>query len=232
VPVEVKTSVPEPDSVAERRRVWLGRSRVYLVCDTKPAGYEPEEVLRPALQAGVDVVQLRDKSADEREIVEAGRIFRRLCDAYDALFIVNDHADLAIACSADGVHLGQGDASPDDVRRVIGQDSIIGLSTHSRKQIEAAGDVDYIAVGPVYETPTKPDAKPVGVELVHWAAEHAHVPFFAIGGIDSTNVDEVLSAGAGRIAVVRAIRDAADPGEAARELKERISEHAGVTGSG
>jgi thiamine-phosphate pyrophosphorylase len=189
-------------------------------------------VLRPALQAGVDIVQLRDKSADDREIVEAGRIFRRLCDAYDALFIVDDHAELAIACSADGVHLGQDDASPAEVRRVVGQDSLIGLSTHSREQVEAAADVDYIAVGPVYETPTKPGAAPVGVELVRWAAEHATLPFFAIGGIDRANVDEVLAAGAGRIAVVRAIRDSEDPGEAARELKERIDTSAGVTAAG
>jgi thiamine-phosphate pyrophosphorylase len=228
VPVDVKTSAPEPESLAERRRVWLERSRLYLVCEAKPAGYDPEEVLRPALQGGVDVVQLRDKSAEDREIVEAGRIFRRLCDAYDALFIVNDQAELAIACAADGVHLGQDDASPAEVRRLIGPDSLIGLSTHSPQQIEAAGGVDYISVGPVYRTPTKPDYEPVGLELVREAAERAAVPFFAIGGIERANVDEVLGAGAGRIAVVRAIRDAADPGGAARELKERIAERAGL----
>jgi thiamine-phosphate pyrophosphorylase len=232
VPVDVKTSAPEPDSLAERRRVWLGQSRLYLICDTKPAGYEPEEVLRPALQAGVDVVQLREKQADDREIVEAGRIFRRLCDAYDALFIVNDDPELAIACSADGVHLGQGDAAPSEVRKVIGSDSLIGLSTHSRRQIEGARDVDYVAVGPVYRTPTKPEYEPVGVKLIRWAAEHAPLPFFAIGGIDSTNASEVLEAGATRLAVVRAIRDADDPGEAARELKAQITEKVGIAASG
>ena len=225
---EVKTSAPEPESVAERRRVWLGRSRLYLICDSRPGGDEPEEVLRPALQAGVDVVQLRDKVAEDREVVEAGRIFRRLCDAYDALFIVNDSAELAIACSADGVHVGQGDSSPDEVRRVVGPDALVGLSTHSRREIESAGDVDYIAVGPVYETPTKPGYEPVGLDLVHWAADHARVPFFAIGGINPVTVDDVLDAGAGRIAVVRAIRDAPDPGEAARELMTRISEKLGI----
>ena len=210
--VEVKTSAPEPETVAERRRVWLERSRLYLICDTSPGGDQPEEVLRPALQAGVDIVQLRDKSVQDREIVEASRIFRRLCDAYDALFIVNDSPELAVACAADGVHLGQGDASPDEVRRVIGPDALIGLSTHSRDQIEAAGDVDYIGVGPVYETPTKPGYEPVGLELVQWAAEHARVPFFAIGGIDRANVDDVLDAGACRIAVVRAISQRRRPG--------------------
>jgi thiamine-phosphate pyrophosphorylase len=232
VPVDVKTSAPEPEGLAERRRVWLERSHLYLVCEARPAGYEPEEILRPALRAGVDVVQLRDKSAEDREIVEAGRVFRRLCDAYDALFFVNDQAELAIACAADGVHLGQDDTSPSEVRRLVGADSLIGLSTHSPEQIEAARDVDYISVGPVYRTPTKPDYEPVGLELVRWAAEHASAPFFAIGGIDRTNVEEVLAAGAGRIAVVRAIRDAADPGEAARELKARIAERAGLAAAG
>jgi thiamine-phosphate pyrophosphorylase len=230
--VEVKTAAPEPETVAERRRVWLERSRLYLICDTRPGGDEPEDLLRPALQAGVDIVQLREKSADERVIVEASRIFRRLCDAYDALFIVNDSPELAIACAADGVHLGQRDADPDEVRRVMGPDALIGLSTHSREQIEAARDVDYIGVGPVYETPTKPDYEPVGLELVEWAGEHARVPCFAIGGINAANVDEVLDAGATRVAVVRAICDAADPGEAARALKTRISQRVGIAASG
>jgi thiamine-phosphate pyrophosphorylase len=109
---------------------------------------------------------------------------------------------------------------------------VIGLSTHSEEQIEAAGDVDYIAVGPVFRTPTKPDYEPIGVEVVRWAVDHTPVPFFAIGGIDRSNVDMVLAAGARRIAVVRAIRDAGDPGEAARELAERIANRDGVRTSG
>ncbi len=228
MPVEVKTTAPEPDSLAERRRVWLERSRLYLICEARPDGHEPEEILRPALRAGVDVVQLRDKSGDERDLVEAGRVFRRLCDAYDALFIVNDQPELALACAADGVHLGQDDASPAEARRLMGQDALIGRSTHSVKQIEKASDVDYIAVGPVYRTPTKPEYEPVGLDLVREAAVRATMPFFAVGGIDAGNVDEVLEAGAGRIAVVRAIRDAEDPGEAAGRLRERIDAHLGV----
>lgn len=228
VPVDVRKSESEPESLAERRRVWLERSHLYLVCEAKPAGFEPEDVLRPALQAGVDVVQLRDKSADDREITEAGRVFRRLCDAYDALFIVNDQPDVAIACAADGVHLGQEDQKPEEVRRLIGPDSLIGLSTHSADQIAAAMDVDYISIGPVYRTPTKPEYEPVGLELVRYAAEHAPVPFFAIGGIDGSNVNDVVAAGASRIAVVRAIRDAEDPGEASRQLKAQITDGAGI----
>ena len=155
--------------------------------------------------------------------MDAGRVFRRLCDAYDALFIVNDDPDVAIACAADGVHIGQDDPRPEEVRRTIGADGLVGLSTHSREQIERAAGVDYIAVGPVFETPTKPGAEPVGTELVRFASEQAGHPFFAIGGIDPGNVDEVLDAGAARIAVVRAIANADDPGEAARELRARIT---------
>jgi thiamine-phosphate pyrophosphorylase len=211
-----------PEGVGGRRRAWLLRSRLYLVCEARPAGRDPQELLRPALHGGVDVVQLREKAGGKAEIVRTGRVFRRLCDAYDSLFIVNDSPELAIACGADGVHLGQDDADPREVRRMIGPDALIGLSTHSRAQIDAAEGVDYIAVGPVHATPTKPEYRPVGTELVGYAAEHARVPFFAIGGIDPTNADEVAQAGAERIAVVRAVRDAEDPAAAARALRERI----------
>jgi thiamine-phosphate pyrophosphorylase len=212
----------DAQEVGERRRAWLERSRLYLVCEARPGGSDPEELLRPALQGGLDIVQLRDKTGAEAEIVRAGRVFRRLCDAYDALFLVNDNPALAIACGADGVHLGQDDADPRHVRRMIGPDALIGLSTHSREQIDAAEGVDYIAVGPVYATPTKPEYRPVGTELVAYGAEHATVPFFAIGGIDPGNVDEVVRSGAERVAVVRAVRDAEDPAAAARALRERI----------
>jgi thiamine-phosphate pyrophosphorylase len=193
-----------------------------LILEARPGGRDPEALLRPALQGGVDVVQLREKSGDERAIVRAGRAFRRLCDAYDALFIVNDRPDLAIACAADGVHLGQDDGEAAAARGFIGDDLLIGLSTHSPQQVDAARAVDYIAVGPVHATPTKPEYAPVGTELVAYAAEHARVPFFAIGGIDTENVAEVVEAGAERVAVVRAIRDASVPAQVARTLRERV----------
>jgi thiamine-phosphate pyrophosphorylase len=222
----------EDSNPAERRREWLGRAHLYLVCEARPGGRDPEELLRPALQAGVDVVQLREKHGDERDIVRAGRVFRRLCDAYDALFIVNDRPELAIACAADGVHVGQGDAPPSEVRRMIGSDALIGLSTHSTEQVDAAVGVDYFCVGPVHATPTKPDYEPVGLDLVRYAADQATVPFFAIGGIDPSNVAEVVHAGAERVVVVRAIRDADDPGGAARALRQGIDAalHAGAHG--
>ena len=129
--MDVTDRPAEPEGLAERRRAWLDRARLYLVCEAWPGGREPEELLRPALRGGVNIVQLREKEADDREVLRAARVFRRLCDAYDALFIVNDKPELAIACAADGVHIGQDDADPGEVRRLIGHDALIGLSTHS-----------------------------------------------------------------------------------------------------
>lgn len=208
--------------VGERRRSWLGRSRLYFVCDIKPGGRPLDQVLRAALKGGVDIAQLRDKEASEKELIEAGKVFRKLCDAYDALFIVNDWPDLAIACTADGVHLGQGDTSAAKVRERVGEDMLIGISTHSSEQIEAASRSDYISVGPVYKTPTKPDYREVGLELVTYASENARQPFFAIGGINPENVGDVVQAGAERVAVVRAIAQVEDPESAAATLKERF----------
>ena len=164
-------------------------------------------------------MQLRDKGADEREIVRAGRVFRRLCDAYDALFLVNDHPALAVACAADGVHLGQDDAPPAEVRRMVGDDALIGLSTHTSAEIDAASGVDYIAVGPVHATPTKAGRPAIGTGPVTYASAHVSVPWFAIGGIDPDTVGAVVKAGARRIVVVRAIAEADDPEAVARKLR-------------
>ena len=193
-------------------------ARLYLVLD----GRDPEPVLTAALGNGVDLVQLRDKELGDDELVETARTFRRVADEHGALFVLNDRPDLVAACRADGVHVGQEDTPVAEARRIIGPGKLIGLSTHSPEQIAAAEGVDYISVGPVWETPTKPGRPAVGLELVGEAARTARVPFFAIGGIDETNVREVVAAGATRIAVVRAIRDAADPGAAARALRSAL----------
>jgi thiamine-phosphate pyrophosphorylase len=196
----------------------LEDARLYLITGI-PA--DPERLLAAAFAGGVDVVQLREKDADDDAIVRAGRVFRRLADEAGALFIVNDRPDLALRCEADGVHVGQDDLGVAAVRELVG-DLIVGLSTHSPEQIRAAEGADYIGVGPVYATPTKAGRPAVGVELLREAARSAGVPWFAIGGIDETNVDEVVAAGTTRIAVVRAIRDAADPTATARELRRRL----------
>ena len=194
----------------------LARARLYFVTGALPA-----ERLEAALAGGVDVVQLRLKEAADEEIVEAGHMFREACDRYGALFVLNDRPDLVEACGADGVHVGQEDVSPAEARAVVGRARTVGLSTHSEEQLAAAmGEaVDYVAAGPVYETPTKPGRPAVGLELVRTAAATARVPWFAIGGIHVQNAGDVVAAGAERIAVVRAIRDAEDPEVAARALR-------------
>ena len=212
-------SLAAPDAPGPLRRERLRTARLYFVCDARPHGEDPEPMLRAALTGGVDIVQLREKQLDRRAIERAGATFRRLCDTYSSLFIVNDDPELARACDADGVHLGQEDRSVADARAALGPDAIIGLSTHSEEQIAAASGPDYNSVGPIWETPTKEGRPAVGLELIRHAAEHAPLPFYAIGGIDPSNAAQVVEAGARRLAVVRAIRDAADPSAAAAALR-------------
>jgi thiamine-phosphate pyrophosphorylase len=205
---------------AGERRARLRAARLYLVIEAAPA----RAVVPAAIAGGVDVVQLREKSASDDELVAAGRALRELCDEHGALLIVNDSADVALACDADGVHVGQDDEGVESVRARVGPDVLIGISTHSVEQIEAAelSEADYLGVGPVYATATKPAVEPVGIELVRHAAGNADKPWFAIGGIDSERAPEVVAAGAERIAVVRAIRDAGDPRAAAAALRESL----------
>jgi thiamine-phosphate pyrophosphorylase len=214
-------SFAPPEGQGPLRRERLRTARLYFVCDARPGGVDPEPLLRAALGGGVDIVQLREKQLGRAEIERAASTFRRIADTYSALFIVNDDPDLARACDADGVHVGQDDASVDEARAMLGAEMIIGQSTHSEEQITAAQnrDIDYFAVGPVWETPTKPGRPAVGLELVTNAAEAATKPFFAIGGISPLNAGQVVGAGAQRLCVVRAIRDAPNPGVAAEALR-------------
>jgi thiamine-phosphate pyrophosphorylase len=214
-------SIASPEGKGPLRRERLRTARLYFVCDARPGGADPEPLLRAALGGGVDIVQLREKQLGRAEIERAASTFRRIADTYSALFIVNDDPDLARACDADGVHVGQDDASVEEARAVLGPDAIVGQSTHSEAQIAAANerDIDYFAVGPVWETPTKPGRPAVGLELVTHAAGVATKAFFAIGGISPLNAGEVVAAGAERMCVVRAIRDAPNPGVAAEALR-------------
>ncbi|MBV9607475.1 MAG: thiamine phosphate synthase [Solirubrobacterales bacterium] len=212
--------------MSDRLRVRLSTARLYLVCDEQPDAF-----LAAVLGAGVDILQLRMKDAGEEAVVAAGRRFARAAERFGALFVLNDRPDLVAAVGADGVHVGQDDVSVDEARAIIGPDRLIGLSTHSPEQVEAAAGVpvDYIGVGPVHATPTKPGRPPVGLELVRYAAAHATVPFFAIGGISPSNLEAVRDAGAERIAVVRALTDAADPVAATRSLRRGLGEPAHET---
>ena len=184
-----------------------------------------EHVLPAALRGGVDMVQLRDKRGDDEAILRAAARFRSLCDEHGVLFWLNDRPDLALAAGADGVHVGQEDVPADEVRERVGDALLIGLSTHSPSQFDAAlgSEADQLSVGPVWETPTKEGRPAAGLSYVRYAAERGGGrPWFAIGGITPDNVAEVVAAGARRIVVVRAIRDAADPEAAAAALRSAL----------
>jgi thiamine-phosphate pyrophosphorylase len=204
----------------DARHQRLREARLYLVCDDRP-----QEFLDAALRGGVDLVQLRIKQGPDGAILAAAQRFAAACEQRGALFILNDRPDLVQTAGADGVHVGQGDLPPARARELIGDDRLVGLSTHTPEQVDGAAGlpVDYIGVGPVFETPTKPGRPPVGLELVRHAAANATVPFFAIGGISTANAGAVNSAGAARIAVVRALTEAAEPERVAAELRALIA---------
>lgn len=207
------------------RRERLRTARLYFVCEALPGGQEPEALINAALAGGADIVQLREKRLGRDEILRSARTFRRLCDTYSALFVVNDDPWLARTCNADGVHVGQDDVAAAEAREALGPERIVGLSTHSEEQLaaSAAEPIDYVSVGPIWETPTKEGRPGVGLGLVEHAAAHAPHPFFAIGGIDPSNAAEVVAAGARRLGAVRAIRDAAEPAAAAAALREALA---------
>jgi len=209
------------------RRERLRTARLYFVCEGLPAGNDPGALIEAALRGGADMIQMREKAprcADE--LVALADPFRRAADEHDALFILNDRPDLVESSGADGVHVGQDDMPVADARAAAGPAALVGLSTHSPEQVDAAVAAagadrpDQISVGPVWETPTKEGRPATGLGLIeHAAAAAGEMPWFAIGGIDAGNVAEVVDAGARRAVVVRAIRDAADPEAAASTLR-------------
>jgi thiamine-phosphate pyrophosphorylase len=221
---------PVPDPDGEQRRARLAAARLYLVCDCLPGERDLADFLAEAIAGGVDVVQLREKRLEDEFLLEAAGVAADACDAYGALFIVNDRPEIAARVRADGVHIGQDDMPVHKVREIVGPDMLVGLSTHAPSEIDAAlatmadGSpyVDYIGVGPVHATPTKPGRPAVGTELVAYASAHAQVPFFAIGGIDADTIAPVLDAGASRVCVLRAICEAQDPQRAALALRAAI----------
>jgi thiamine-phosphate pyrophosphorylase len=198
-------------------RARVADARLYLVCDARSRAF-----LDAALRGGADIVQLRDKTLDDDGLIAAARTFRAAADAHGALFILNDRPDLVAACGADGVHVGQDDGTPAAARALVGPERIVGRSTHAPAQADAAAadpDVDYLAVGPVHATPTKPGRPAVGLEYVGYAARAVGKPWFAIGGLDAHTLPAVVERGARRAVVVRAITEASEPEGAARELK-------------
>lgn len=206
----------------------LERARLYVCTDARAGTGDLEDFLHAAYAGGVDIIQLRDKAIDTDAELEALTVLARVAREHDGLFAVNDRADLAALVGADVFHIGQHDMSPQQARALLGDDVVIGRSTHSREQAQVAledPDVDYFCVGPVWETPTKPGRPAVGLETVRRAAALDGVdatPWFAIGGVDDARLPEVLDAGARRIVVVRAVTQAEDVTAAARRLRDAL----------
>jgi len=206
----------------------LGDARLYLCT---PDRHDLGDFVAAVCRAGVDIVQLREKSLTDRALLERAEIAREAAHDAGALFVLNDRPDLALACRADGVHVGQDDVPPALARRILGPDAIVGLSTHSPAELEAAeGEpVDYVSVGPVVPTPTKPGRPGTGLDYVRLAAGRlaGRLPFFVTGGIAPATLDEVLAAGATRVVVVRALTEAPDPAAVAAELAAGLRAFAG-----
>jgi thiamine-phosphate pyrophosphorylase len=207
-------------------RERLSAARLYLCTDSRRSRGDLPEFLDAVLAAGVDIVQLREKHLEAREEVALLEVFADACRRHDRLLSVNDRADVALAVGADVLHLGQDDLPVPAARQVIGNEPLVGLSTHDAAQADAAINetgVDYFCAGPVWETPTKPGRPAAGLSLVrHVAVGAPDRPWFAIGGIDLDNIDEVLAAGATRVVVVRAITEASDPAAAVAAFRARL----------
>jgi thiamine-phosphate pyrophosphorylase len=213
--------------LAGERRRRLADARLYVVTGARRDRGDLSEFLNAILEAGTDIVQLREKEAEAGDLLRWGAAFREAADRHGALFVVNDRPDVALGLEADGVHVGQNDLPPAFVRGLVGDGTLIGLSTHDVPQLRAASpEADYVCVGPVHATPTKPGRAATGLDLVRVAAAEVRRPWFAIGGIDPDTVGAVREAGASRIVVVRAVTEAADPAGAVRTLVRRLEESA------
>ena len=193
-----------------QRHQLLAQSYLYFVTSPSETLFN---VVEAALQGGLPLLQYRDKTASDIEQLNCAQKLRQLCQQYGAIFIVNDRVDLALAVDADGIHLGQEDMPIAVARQLLGPQRIIGRSTTNPDEMQRAVQegADYIGVGPVYETPTKAGKVATGLEYVRYAAQHSPIPWFAIGGIDVNNINDVILAGAQRIAVVRSLMQAEQP---------------------
>ena len=206
------------------RRARLDAARLYVVADAREGRGDLREFLDEILSAGVDIVQLREKDAEAGDLLRWGEVFRDAAERHGALFVVNDRPDVALALEADGVHVGQNDLPPAVCREILGPDAIVGLSTHRAEEWDkASSDADYLCAGPVWETPTKEGRPAAGLGYVRHAADSGERrPWFAIGGIDETNLDEVKAAGAIRIVIVRAVTEATEPTAAVAALRSQL----------
>ncbi|XAZ30449.1 thiamine phosphate synthase [Paenarthrobacter ureafaciens] len=212
----------------------LTHARLYLCTDARRRQGDFEDFVDAAFEGGVDIIQLRDKTLEAAEELELLEVLNKVATRHSKLWAVNDRADIARVSGAPVFHVGQKDLPLPVARQLLGDTAAIGLSTHGPDQVDAAiaassgsAGLDYFCVGPLWATPTKPGRTPVGLGLVTYAAEAVEragsaLPWFAIGGIDLSNVEQVVAAGASRIVVVRAITDAEDPTAAAKALLEAL----------
>jgi len=200
----------------------LADAKLYLLVTESICNTSFKQVIEDSLANGVDVIQLREKSLDSKEFLERARWVRKQCDDAGALLIINDRPDLAVISNADGVHLGQDDLSIAEARRILGPDKLVGRSTHNIEQARAAAieGADYLGVGPVFPSGTKQFEEHVGLDYVRQAAEEFSLPWFAIGGIQETNVKEVLDAGANGVAVCGTICGSLEPGFATSRIRQ------------
>ncbi|MCX4630329.1 thiamine phosphate synthase [Streptomyces sp. NBC_01443] len=210
----------------------LSDARLYLCTDARKRQGDLPEFLDAVLAGGVDIVQLRDKGMEAGEELEHLQVFADAARRHGRLLAVNDRADVAHAIGSDVLHLGQGDIPVPAARAILGDEVLIGRSCHAESEVDAAvaePGVDYFCTGPCWPTPTKPGRYAPGLGLVRYAASLAQArPWFAIGGIDAGNLDEVLDAGATRVVVVRALTEASDPGAAAADMAKRVRERVSV----
>jgi thiamine-phosphate pyrophosphorylase len=223
----MSTSTSAPSDLGARRRDRLARARLYLCTDARGDRGDLAEFADAVLRGGVDLLQLREKGLEARDELAALEVLADACRRHGALLAVNDRADVALAAGADVLHLGQDDLPVAVAREVLGEDVLIGRSTHDVEQARAGAvepGVDYFCTGPCWPTPTKPGRPAPGLDLVRATAADAPArPWFAIGGIDHARLGEVVAAGATRVVVVRAITDAEDPEAAARALRGRLA---------
>lgn len=201
----------------------LADRHLYLCTPDRP---DLERFIEACIRGGVDVVQLRDHDLDARQLIVRARLALRVCRGLGVPFVLNDRPDLALEVGADGVHVGQDDAPPALARRILGEDAIVGYSTHAPAELDAAcdEDVDYVSVGPVVETPTKPGRAGTGLDSIRYAAAVATKPWFVTGGAAPSTVGPMVDAGARRFVVVRWLTESPEPEAAARALRSAIDD--------
>jgi thiamine-phosphate pyrophosphorylase len=195
------------------RKKLLEESRLYVIVDRKVSGHRPLlDIVSKIKDSGADIIQLRDKESKRESVLKEAYKLRKLLRGSKTIFIVNDYIDIAKIVDSDGIHLGQNDLPVQIARQLLGKDKLIGVSCHNLNQaIEAQKNrADYISIGPIFSTPTKPEYKAVGIDLIRKVKKAIHIPFFLIGGINEKNIKDMLPLGIKRAAVCRAICKAKD----------------------